>query len=159
MTTCVSNVLLGVSDAPCNGPVLSPYENKIGGYPDFFRSSSLPALPCCTLCGGFLQLLVQVYCPLDDSVNHRLLHLYCCTQSTCNRTNEGWLALRSEVKDSAISDVSGSTTNTTGTTIETTPGTTGYHSRPLGTKQPPTVNKWCSGADDWGEEEEGTDQT
>ena len=58
------------------------------------------------------------------------------------------------MKDSAISDVSGSTTNTAGTTIETTPGTTGYHSRPLGTKQPPTVNKWCSGADDWGEGEE-----
>ena len=33
-----SNVLLGVCDAPCNDLQLSPYENKIGGYPVSFNS-------------------------------------------------------------------------------------------------------------------------
>ena len=33
-----SNVLLGVCDAPCGDLLLSPYENKIGGYPVSFNS-------------------------------------------------------------------------------------------------------------------------
>ena len=33
-----SNVLLGVCDAPCSDLQLSPYENKIGGYPVSFNS-------------------------------------------------------------------------------------------------------------------------
>ena len=147
MATC-SGVLLGVSDAPSKELHLSPYENKIGGYPvsgsysesnhhrrirgantiiilchnysahihllillllltqqcmycyvarccsssspqDFFPSSSLPSAPHCCCCGEALVLVAQVYCPLEGSPYHRLIHIFCCSRQHCYERNSG----------------------------------------------------------------------
>ena len=53
-----------------------------------------------------------------------------------------WLALRSEMKDSALSS-----------STKTTPGTTVCRSRPLETDTQLAPSGWCNGADDWGEGE------
>ena len=66
MATCSTNVLLGVSGGPCSGPVLSPYENKIGGYPvSPLHVSRCQDFMCmyvlCTVfvCAGFLSVLLS----------------------------------------------------------------------------------------------------
>ena len=50
---------------------------------DFLPDCTLPGAPQCAVCGCGLVLLVQVYCPLEGSPYHRLLHVYCCTQQQC----------------------------------------------------------------------------
>ena len=103
--TC--RVQLAVYDSPCPSQHLSPFENKIGGYPvslrefgtpysisiymsystcgvqDFFSSCLLSSPPTCKCCGGPSVLLVQIYCPHEGSPYHRLLHVYCCCQIAC----------------------------------------------------------------------------
>jgi pre-rRNA-processing protein TSR4 len=143
-----SDVLLGVCDAPCNGLYLSPYDNKIGGYPDFYPSSTLTSLPHCTICGGYQQLLTQVYCPLEGSVNHRLLHLYCCTVPTCHRRSEGWLALRSEQRDSTLSSTNYTVTSSSPATATAATSVSAVSDK-LQTSTDP--NEWCVDAEDWGE--------
>ncbi len=101
-STCT--YLLGVFDSSCPSPHLSPYENKIGGYPvstervlsliiinspiqDCYASCPL-SLPVCSVCGGTLCLLVQVYCPLENTSYHRTIHLFCCVQPSCHKNNK-----------------------------------------------------------------------
>lgn len=95
--------LYGLYDSDCPSLHLSPFENKVGGYPvsrqrfntllpfksliknvqDFYQECLLTSAPSCRCCHSPLVLLVQVYCPLEASPYHRLLHIFCCTQSDC----------------------------------------------------------------------------
>lgn len=57
-STCTSEVLLGVFDSSCPSPHLSPYENKIGGYPVSTKESLVSQLiPINLPHSGLLRLL------------------------------------------------------------------------------------------------------
>lgn len=39
--------------------------------------------PLCMQCKACLSLVVQIYCPLNNSQYHRTLYVYCCTNHLC----------------------------------------------------------------------------
>ncbi|XP_051017854.1 programmed cell death protein 2-like [Acomys russatus] len=95
-------VLLGLRDAAVKGSPRGPAAwtaSKLGGVPD-----SLPAVPApgprCGRCAQPLALVVQVYCPLQGSPFHRLLHVFACARPGCGSGGGGesrsWKVFRSQ---------------------------------------------------------------
>lgn len=39
--------------------------------------------PSCSLCKRFLYLVSQIYCPLSDSLFHRVLYIFGCSNPSC----------------------------------------------------------------------------
>ncbi|XP_011402497.1 PREDICTED: programmed cell death protein 2-like [Amphimedon queenslandica] len=130
MATPHSPLLLAVSDGHCSSPSLSPFENKLGGFPDFFPEVVLSVPPSCSSCNGFMLHLLQAYCPLEGSPYHRLLHIFCCSQPSCWSHKSGWLVLRSQKRDTPSQLEAGE-----GPPVNTS---IGY--------------EWCDDAHDWGTE-------
>ena len=124
-SSCSPPVLLGVCDSFCPDLQLSPYDNKIGGYPVSYRSTftvaaclvprpqifvhalqdffpgpcALDAPPSCHCCQSPLFLLVQVYSPLEESSYHRLFHVFCCAQPGCWNKNERYIGFEKRKKN------------------------------------------------------------
>ncbi|XP_062523348.1 programmed cell death protein 2-like isoform X2 [Corticium candelabrum] len=71
--------------------------SKIGGQPNYFARPPDVDLICCRRCQHGLTLIVQLYCPIEGSKNHRLLHVFACLATTCQGHSESWLVLRSEM--------------------------------------------------------------
>ena len=44
------------------------------------------------MCQQDMVLLLQAYCPLEGSIYHRLLHIFCCPQPVCYN-NDGLVHL------------------------------------------------------------------
>ncbi|KAB5565567.1 hypothetical protein PHYPO_G00243060 [Pangasianodon hypophthalmus] len=115
------------------------YTNKIGGCPDLIPGVSNPHHQC-TLCGGFLSHVVQVYCPLATSPYHRTINVFACTAPQCHGKLESWKVLRSQCLESEIKETS-ECQSSDRTAVSTT--------------------DWCDDADDWGmdsEENVGNEQ-
>uniref|UniRef100_A0A3Q1ATI1 Programmed cell death protein 2 C-terminal domain-containing protein n=2 Tax=Amphiprion ocellaris TaxID=80972 RepID=A0A3Q1ATI1_AMPOC len=135
------STLLGL----CDGEVdsrrhQSSYQtNKVGGSPDWLPVISRQ-FPRCGQCGAALALVVQVYCPLEDSPYHRNLHLLACTAAECSGRSDCWVVLRSQALEKEVAAVQ-------------TP------SRPAVAQEAAlSATDWCDTADDWGlEGEEGDD--
>lgn len=122
----------GVYDTRCPSLQLSPYENKIGGYPDFFTGNLLSSAPSCACCHAPLILVVQVYCPLEASHYHRLLHIFCCTEPKCWGNSRSWRVLRSQSVDP--------------------PCARQERKEPAASHwQGAALADWCGGAEEWGE--------
>uniref|UniRef100_A0A3B4Z8Y0 Programmed cell death 2 like n=1 Tax=Stegastes partitus TaxID=144197 RepID=A0A3B4Z8Y0_9TELE len=126
--------LLGLSDGELDSRRhRSSYRtNKVGGQPDWPPLLSRPS-PRCAGCGAPLALVVQVYCPLEDSPYHRTLHLFACAAAGCSGRSECWLVLRSQALDEEPAD---------------TPA------RPAVAQEALSATDWCDTADDWGMEGE-----
>ncbi|KAJ7361893.1 programmed cell death protein [Desmophyllum pertusum] len=104
--------------------------NKIGGTPNwlFGQPSDYPS---CPLCGNVLYLVCQIYCPLSDSVFHRVLYIFGCVNTSCWNRNKGWKVLRSQAKDSNFFSKK-KAENETSNVFE--------------------VDDWCDDAEDWGDD-------
>nr|CAB3264722.1 programmed cell death protein 2-like [Phallusia mammillata] len=88
-TNCV---LLGVADERILSGNADWATNKIGGFADF--PHQVIVRPTCLRCGCPQLLVVQVYCPLENSKYHRTIYLFCCPNKTCWSENNGWMVLR-----------------------------------------------------------------
>ncbi|KAF4081229.1 hypothetical protein AMELA_G00159170 [Ameiurus melas] len=108
------------------------YTNKIGGCPDVVPGVSTPHNQC-TLCGGLLSHVVQIYCPLAASLYHRTIHVFACTAPQCHGKQESWKALRSQCMESEIREPSACQSSD---------------------KTPVSSTDWCDDADDWGMDSE-----
>ncbi|XP_045388363.1 programmed cell death protein 2-like isoform X3 [Lemur catta] len=78
-------VLLGLRDAAVHGSPTGPdawTASKLGGVPDALPAVAAPR-PLCERCRQPLALVVQVYCPLEASPFHRLLHVFACACPAC----------------------------------------------------------------------------
>ncbi|XP_049643406.1 programmed cell death protein 2-like [Suncus etruscus] len=87
-------VLLGLRDSAVSGCPTGPSAwtaSKLGGVPDALPAVAAPR-PECAACGEPLALLVQVYCPLEGSPFHRLLHVFACARPGCG----SWKVFRSQ---------------------------------------------------------------
>ncbi|XP_056382220.1 F-box/LRR-repeat protein 8 isoform X2 [Hyla sarda] len=121
-------VLLGFKDAVLEKETSSWDVSKIGGLPDPLPSLKL-SFPSCPLCSSVLCHIVQVYCPLEGSLYHRVIHVFGCSTKSCWGKPQSWVALRSQC-------------------IET--------NKPQATKDLPkqeskqAATDWCEDADDWG---------
>ncbi|XP_073515200.1 programmed cell death protein 2-like [Phyllobates terribilis] len=125
-------VLLGFKDAALEVKASSWDVSKIGGLPDPVPQLKL-LFPSCPLCSSVLCHVVQVYCPLEGSRYHRVIHVFACSTKSCWGKAESWVALRSQCPET-------------------------HH--PVVTQAIPkqedkmAATDWCDNADDWGFDED-----
>ncbi|XP_021497433.1 programmed cell death protein 2-like [Meriones unguiculatus] len=130
-------VLLGLRDAAVDSCPKGPAAwtaSKLGGFPDALPAVAAPR-PRCGRCEQRLSLVVQVYCPLEGSPFHRLLHVFACARPGCgNGETRSWKVYRSQC-------------------LQVPPETT-----PSVEKQDSGLEaeKWCEDAQDWGSDNEET---
>ncbi|XP_036608726.1 programmed cell death protein 2-like [Trichosurus vulpecula] len=139
MAASATPVLLGLRDAEMRDNFEEPQDgtwaiNKMGGIPD-----SLPAVPAprpgCGRCGAAMAHVVQVYCPLEGSPYHRLLHVFACVHLDCVGQPYSWKVFRSQflqmqeeyTQDSKLKQKEENNF---------------------------AVKDWCEGAEDWGDNSE-----
>lgn len=121
-------VLLGFKDAALEDKSSSWDVSKIGGLPDPPPHVTL-SFPACPLCSAPLCHVVQVYCPLEGSLFHRVIHVFACRRKSCWGKPESWVAFRSqslEGHNPQVTEVSSQQENKMVTT------------------------DWCDEADNWG---------
>ncbi|XP_032786212.2 programmed cell death protein 2-like [Daphnia magna] len=125
--------LLGMEDEPIGKDeerLIDFKVNKVGGKPNW--ASGNHSNPVCKLCNKQMLLAVQIYAPLNESLNHRTLYQFCCLHPQCHSKNEGWVCIRDETVDTSITF-------------------------PCDKLQPITTaltTSWINDADDWGDEED-----
>ncbi|XP_004450340.2 programmed cell death protein 2-like isoform X2 [Dasypus novemcinctus] len=126
-------VLLGLRDVAVQGRPKGPgawTASKLGGVPDALPAVSVPT-PVCGRCGQLLALVVQVYCPLEGSPFHRLLHVFACVHPSCGSGGaRSWKVFRSQCLQMREETQDAQQEN--GLAAE----------------------DWCEGADDWGSDSE-----
>lgn len=105
--------------------------NKIGGTPNWLLGPPTH-YPTCSLCKRLLYLVCQIYCPLSDSLFHRVLYIFGCSNTSCFNQNQSWKVLRCQAKDSNFGHSKEISTNESNCRLE--------------------AGDWCEGADDWGDE-------
>ncbi|TFK74897.1 hypothetical protein BDN72DRAFT_832610 [Pluteus cervinus] len=95
-----TSVLLGVPDAPIElaSDLSDAAVSRIGGHPAFLPSCEPPfSSSCCQSCSSPMELLVQLWCPFEDSPMDRALYVWGCSKSACqgNRGSvRAWRGLR-----------------------------------------------------------------
>ncbi|XP_074864890.1 programmed cell death protein 2-like [Carettochelys insculpta] len=129
-------VLLGLRDAAIDEPGRSSRQgpswatSKLGGCPDCVPSLTM-SYPSCGICGAFLMHIVQIYCPLEGSLFHRVINVFACAMKDCWGKSESWKVLRSQYLELQ-----------------------GKETQDIKLKQNQENNfamkDWCDGADDWG---------
>ncbi|KAI0641854.1 programmed cell death protein 2 [Trametes meyenii] len=95
-----TNVDLGVPDGPVDelDTLLDPSVSRIGGHPTFLSFPQPPATHAtCPNCSQPMELLIQIWCPLEESPNDRALYVWACTKGSCQRKEgsvRAWRELR-----------------------------------------------------------------
>ncbi|KAM9301696.1 F-box/LRR-repeat protein 8 [Gastrophryne carolinensis] len=121
-------VLLGFKDVALEDKVSSWDVSKIGGLPDLPPHVTLN-FPTCPLCSSVLLHIVQVYCPLENSLFHRIIYVFACSKKPCWGKPESWVALRSQSLEGHKLDV---------------PEPSSFQENKM------AAADWCDDADDWG---------
>ncbi|KAH9888913.1 programmed cell death protein 2 [Cubamyces lactineus] len=91
---------LGIPDGPVDdlASLLDPTVSRIGGHPTFLSAPHPPtAHATCQNCSQPMELLVQIWCPLEDSPNDRALFVWGCANGPCQRKEgsiRAWRELR-----------------------------------------------------------------
>uniref|UniRef100_A0A182NS95 Programmed cell death protein 2 C-terminal domain-containing protein n=1 Tax=Anopheles dirus TaxID=7168 RepID=A0A182NS95_9DIPT len=130
-------VLLGYEDEPIaekDRPYLSYTTNKVGGHANW-PAGAIDVQPC-MFCGQQRPLIVQIYAPLDDSQFHRTLYVFACLNAPCSTQSQAWTCIRIQSLE------------------KSSPGADGAETRSGKVVVKDTTISWCSGADDWDEEDE-----
>ncbi|XP_051547693.1 programmed cell death protein 2-like isoform X1 [Myxocyprinus asiaticus] len=131
-------VLIGICDGAIDKKKNASYfTNKIGDRPDILPVITLQN-PMCTLCQRGLSHVVQVYCPLAESLYHRTINVFACTNPQCYGKSESWIVLRSQCLDDDIKASSGRQDDKSAQCKESSMSRT----------------DWCDEADDWGLDDE-----
>ena len=89
-------VLLGVADELIKSRKTSWNCNKIGGIADWMNEHN--GLPLCFQCNQPQNLVIQIYCPLDNSKYHRSLYVFCCLKKECWISCNGWSVYRMQCR-------------------------------------------------------------
>lgn len=94
-----TSVLLGVPDGPISSSteLLDAAVSRIGGHPAFLTAPAPVESSQCKNCDFPMELLVQLWCPLEDSPMDRALYIWGCSRSTCQKKDgsiRAWRGLR-----------------------------------------------------------------
>ncbi|RPD64306.1 hypothetical protein L226DRAFT_533597 [Lentinus tigrinus ALCF2SS1-7] len=93
-------VQLGIPDGPLLSPadLSDPTVSRLGGHPTFLSPPPPPlAHAKCPNCSQPMELLAQVWCPMEQSPNDRALFIWGCAHSSCQRKQgsvRAWRELR-----------------------------------------------------------------
>ncbi|EDR05642.1 uncharacterized protein LACBIDRAFT_302768 [Laccaria bicolor S238N-H82] len=102
-----TSVLLGVPDGPIDTPsdIDDAAVSRIGGHPAFLPSREPPfSSSHCNLCSNPMELLVQMWCPFEDSPMDRALYIWGCPRTGCQGKDgsiRAWRGLRFNAKYAA----------------------------------------------------------
>ncbi|KAG2011609.1 hypothetical protein CC2G_011703 [Coprinopsis cinerea AmutBmut pab1-1] len=102
-----TSVLLGVPDGPVDidSDLNDVAVSRIGGHPAFLTATEPPFSSSeCKVCGNPMELLVQMWCPFEDSPMDRALYIWGCPRVGCQGqegTVRAWRALRFNEKYAA----------------------------------------------------------
>jgi len=102
-----TSVLLGVPDGPIDvaSDLVDAAVSRIGGLPAFLPSSEPPFHSShCNSCGKPMELLVQMWCPFENSPMDRALYIWGCARIGCQGKNgsvRAWRGLRFNEKYAA----------------------------------------------------------
>ncbi|KAL4072935.1 programmed cell death protein 2 [Scleroderma yunnanense] len=95
-----TDVLLGVPDGSVDNEddLRDVAVSRIGGHPALLPSSE-PLFPSshCNNCSNPMELLIQIWCPFEDSPMDRALYIWGCARTTCQKQSgsiRAWRALR-----------------------------------------------------------------
>lgn len=99
-----SEVQLGLADGPLeNEDKANPLVSRIGGQPVWLplTPSKLPpaSLVHCQYCQKQMQLLVQIFAPLENSAFDRNLFVWGCPRAACQRKGHGRYVLSGALED------------------------------------------------------------
>ncbi|KAI0028095.1 programmed cell death protein 2 [Vararia minispora EC-137] len=94
-----TSVLLGVPDGyvDAESDLVDAAVSRIGGKPALLSSDVPFDSSLCKHCNLPMELLVQMWCPLEGSVHDRVLYVWGCARGACQRqpgTVRAWRALR-----------------------------------------------------------------
>lgn len=102
-----TSVLLGVPDGVIDGVDINDAAvSRIGGHPAFIPSQE-PSLSSasCKSCSKTMELLVQMWCPVENSPHDRVLYVWGCAQGSCQKKDgsvRAWRGLRFNEKYAVI---------------------------------------------------------
>lgn len=137
----VGTVYLGYEDeivTEKNKTFVNYTVNKIGGHPDW-PSENIHFSMKCPLCSLNRLLITQSYAPLENSPYHRILYLFACINPNCWNQSESWSCVRCQLQDPKYGAIA----------------CTGEVASNVDMPHITTTNTWCSGADDWDENDNG----
>ncbi|KAG8933035.1 hypothetical protein FRC01_011255 [Tulasnella sp. 417] len=94
-----TGVLLGLPDGAVTSKtdLFDPAVSRMGGLPTFLPSTSVPSpdISHCKSCREPMELLIQVWCPFEQSPMDRLLYVWGCSRAGCQRKDGSVRAYRS----------------------------------------------------------------
>lgn len=88
----VTQTQLGVSDGPLEGQDQgNPLVSRMGGQAAWLPSRTIPpqSVSVCSHCSQQMELLVQIFAPLDESPYDRLLLVWGCARGRCQKKRDG----------------------------------------------------------------------
>ncbi|KAI9581311.1 programmed cell death protein 2-like [Glossina fuscipes] len=142
-----STVYLGYEDEEITDKhvsLLSSSLNKIGGTPDWPNGDI--KIPACSLCGTARPLIVQLYAPLELSQFHRSLYIFACLNPSCSQNSKSWLCVRTQhLETIGQCDIMKGLASS-----KPINGGGGKQGKKKQVAKPTNKISWCSGADDWG---------
>ncbi|WWC62959.1 uncharacterized protein I303_105557 [Kwoniella dejecticola CBS 10117] len=97
-----TNVLLALPDGsiPSNHADAKSYTiSSIGGYPTFPPLPNIPKEINCGICHQPIPLLTQVYCPLENGENDRVLYVFACARLKCQKRDGSVRAFRASKRN------------------------------------------------------------
>ncbi|KLO13284.1 hypothetical protein SCHPADRAFT_904351 [Schizopora paradoxa] len=82
-----TSVLLGLPDGPIESQndVDDAAVSRIGGYPAFLTSEPPIESAQCRVCSSPMELLVQLWCPFEESTMDRALYVFGCSRGGCQK--------------------------------------------------------------------------
>lgn len=125
-------VLLGYDDEPIadkDKPYLNHMVNKIGGVANW-PAGEIAIAPC-AVCGQNRPLLLQIYAPLENSQFHRTLYIFACLNAPCSTQSQSWICVRTQALEKSPAE------NEASQVVKTVASNIA----------------WCSGADDWDDDD------
>ncbi|KXN89390.1 putative 20S rRNA accumulation protein 4 [Leucoagaricus sp. SymC.cos] len=102
-----TSVLLGVPDGAVDDvrDITDVAVSRIGGHPAFLPSREPPFdSSLCKVCSSPMQLLLQIWCPFEDSPMDRALYVWGCARGACQKKDGSirtWRGLRFNEKYAA----------------------------------------------------------
>jgi pre-rRNA-processing protein TSR4 len=89
----VTQTQIAITDGPLEEDDASnPLVSRIGGRAAWLPNKSLPpsSVSHCEHCKEPMELLVQIFAPLDDSPYDRIVLVWGCARTPCQKAGLGW---------------------------------------------------------------------